>query len=823
MHHSAVPTFTKSVLGLAIGSALLVTPQASAQTTETASGIERIAVTASRRASTVQEAPLNITALDGDVMRDQNISELSDVARWVPGLSIADQGGRSGSPIIVRGLNTNSAGPDSNAGTVATYIGEIPLLVDMKLIDVERVEVLIGPQGTLYGAGTLGGAIRYLPNKPVLDETTGSVYGDVFNLAHSDDMGGEVGFVFNRPLFEDELGLRIAFNHLDEPGFVDYNYIVREGGVSLPDPDFTDPEAVRANLKSHKDANSENTQTFKAMLRWQPNDAFDATLSYFQQNQDIGARSIVHGDSLSANNTLADRIGQYESGYRYAEPRDKEDSLLSLEMTLDIGFAEVTSATGISEFSALGQRDQTDLLIRLDYGYEDFPAFSAYTREVQDAESFTQEIRFVSTSDSPLTWILGAYYNNSKDSEDSREFTPGFDQFAVDNFGGVQLRPDALEYVSIVKNDITEAALFGEVTYAVNDKFTVMLGLRAYDYESSTLTSIDLPLFNTVFDGADPNQINIDFDEVSAEDNGSLFKFNANYQFNADVMAYTTISEGYRIGGSNGLALCNENTGEQQSVCAQPNEVLFEPDTTTNYELGFKSTWLSNKLHFNAALFLVDWENAQIAGASAIGQQTITTNSGTAEAKGIELSTRAALTDNLMAYATYAHTKAELTSDAPFLFKVLDADELAGGAEQSHYDGKAGDRLPGSPEQQFSLGLSYSTEVFNEVFLDVNYGLTYQSDVFSKVGLRADGEVLPSFALSNLAAKFSKDAWSVTMYVDNMFDKYAYTSVRRDRGDIGLAKYPVMNSNGTDLQRNYGYYINTPRTIGARFTYMFDM
>ena len=148
----------------ALSSAFLLPNTAFAQEQEAAKdkSLEVIEVTATRRSGSVQNAPLNITALDADIMKDQNISELADVARWVPGLTITDQGGRSGSPIIVRGLNTNSSGPSSDGGTVATYINEIPVAIDMRLVDVERVEVLIGPQGTLYGAGTLGGAIRWL-------------------------------------------------------------------------------------------------------------------------------------------------------------------------------------------------------------------------------------------------------------------------------------------------------------------------------------------------------------------------------------------------------------------------------------------------------------------------------------------------------------------------------------------------------------------------------------------------------------------------------------------------------------------------------------
>jgi outer membrane receptor protein involved in Fe transport len=794
--------FKKSALCLALSSALALPTYSYAE--ETAAkvvdkGIETIQVTASRRSSTVQEAPLNITALDGDVMKDQNITQLSDIARWVPGLSIADQGGRSGSPIIVRGLNTNSSGPDTDGGTVATYIGEIPLVVDMKLIDIERVEVLIGPQGTLYGAGTLGGAIRYLPNKPILDETSGLLYGDIFTLSESDDTGGEAGFVFNTPLIKDELAVRFAFNYLDEPGYVDYNYVVREGGESLPDPDWSDADAVNSNLKQVKDANYEQTTTAKAMIRWQPNDIFDATLSYFYQNQDIGGRSIVHGNSLSETNPLSSVMGDYDSGYRYQEPREKEDTLLSLELTVDLGFAELASATGYSEFEALGQRDQTDLLIRLDYGYEEFPGFSAFTREVDEAKNFTQEIRLVSTSDSALSWIVGAYYNKFESFSDSREYTPGFDQYAVDNFGAEQLRPDSLEYISVGETETTESALFGELTYSVNDKLTLMLGARFYQYDVVAQSDSDLPLLNTIYAASyDPTFIDLSLVKSTAEDDGSLFKVNASYQFSDDVMGYATISEGFRIGGSNGIPACDEDIGQQQNICAQPDEIMYEADTTTNYELGFKSTWLSNQLHFNAAIFMVEWENAQIAGATEVGQQPYTSNAGEAKASGVEISSRAMLSDSLIAYATYAYTNAELASDAPGI-----------GA----FDG---DRLPGSAEQQFSLGATYSTEIFGRTGLDINYGLTYQSDVYSKVGLRDNGEALPGYAISNMSARFSEDMWSVTLYVDNMFDKYAFSSVRRDVGDITTANDPA-------IQRNYGHFLVTPRKIGVRFEYLFDL
>lgn len=808
-------TFKKSVIFLALSSAFTTNGYVLAEDVAIEiEGIERIEVTGSRRTLTVQNAPINITALDSDVMKDQNITQLSDVARWVPGLTVQDQGGLENSPIIVRGLNTNSSGPDSDGETVATYIGEIPLFVDMKIIDVERVEVLIGPQGTLYGAGTLGGAIRYLPNKPILDETSGSIYGDVFNLAHSDDTGSETGFVFNTPLIDDTLGLRFAFNYLDEPGYVDYGYTVRETGVSLPDPDWSNPAAVEQNIKRVDDANSEQTTTARIMLRWQPSDTIDTTLSYFYQRQKIGGRSIVHANSLSNANPLSNIVGDYDSAYRNLESAEHENSLISLEITADLGFAELTSATGFSKSELDSQRDQTDFLIGLDYSYEEFPAFSAFTRDEDESETFTQEIRLVSTDDSPFSWIVGAFYSKYENESTSREFTPYFDQYAVDNWGGSQLRPDSLEYIAEVENEITESALFGEVSYQASDRLSFTLGARFYRYDVKSISASDLPLYNTLFGGYTQDEVNLDFSEISEDGNGSLFKFNVSYQFNDDVLAYATISEGFRLGGSNGIAGCTAQqiASDQQELCALPHEELYTPDTTTNYELGFKSTWFANQLHFNAALFLVKWDDAQIAGATENGQISIISNAGSAESKGLEISTRAMLSDSMTAYATYAYTKAELTDDAQYLFGV--PDDL----NDTSLDAYDGDRLPGSPEQQVSFGLTYSTEVLDDKLLDVNYGLTYQSDIYSKVGLRDYGEKIPGYALSNMSARLSGNEWSVTFYVDNMFDKYAYTSVRENSSYITDG---VIN--GADIQRKYGHYLITPRRVGLRFDYMFDI
>ena len=805
-----IKSFNKSTLFLAITSTLSVSSFAAEEqpTKQEILGIERISVTASRRATTVQEAPLNITALDGDTMKDQNISTIEDVARWVPGLTISDQGGREGASIIVRGLNTNSSDRSADGGTVATYLGEIATNADIRLTDMERVEVLIGPQGTLYGAGTLGGAIRYIPKKAELDITEGSITGDIFTLSESDGTGAEAGFIFNTPIIEDELAVRINLNYYDTPGYVDYNYLIKEPGVSNSDPDWNDPQDVAANIKTKEDANDEQITTARLSIRWQPVDWFDGTLNYYYQKQENGGNSIVQYNTLSATNPIAAHIGQYESAYRYEEPNEKEDSLLSLELEMDLGFAELVSATGFSTYEQEGQRDQTDLLMQdIWSGYADFPAF---TKDTSDIDTFTQELRLVSQSDSALSWIVGLYYNRQESKNDDREYTPG----ATDSwFDGVYTNLEYdLEYIAKGESDDKEQAIFGELAYQITEQWSVTVGARFYEYDLWSKSDNHAPFF----DGEIASEDELVYEEVTAKDDGSLFKFNTGYRINDDITTYFTMSEGFRLGGANGLPLCDGST----QVCALPSEMSYEPDTTTNIELGVKSTWFNNRLHFNAAIFNVDWQDAQVSAATANGAEIITLNAGEANSQGVEIATRDMLSDSIIVYATYAYAKAELTSDAPYLFG--DKGEQ-GSALQNHYDGEDGDRLPGAPESQFSMGINYERDVLDDKLLNINYGLTAQSDVYTKVGLKADGEVLPGYALSNISAKLSDDSWSVTLYIDNLFDKYAKTSVRRDKSWVGAAAFDSQNKDLAELGRVYGYYMTKPRVIGLRVNYNFEI
>jgi len=773
--------------------------------------IEEVMVTASRRSESVQDIPINITAVNNDMIEDLRLDGISEISRYVPGLTVIDRGPRDEVPdILVRGLNTTSLGPGFGSDTVATYFGDVPLLVDVKPVDLERVEVLIGPQGTLYGQGTMGGAIRYIPKMADSTEFTGQVRGNLFQNQESDDVGGEFGFTINLPIIENILAARFNFDHLDDPGFIDYNYAVKEGGVSNPE----DPN----DWKKVADANGEETDSLRFNLRFTPNDLLDLNLWYYTQDTEAEGRQITHEDAFNT--------GEYESAYRYVEPNEYDNELISFTGSADLGFAEATLVAGHSEYEELGQRDQTDLLINFEYGYEFFPSFSSYTREVVDEESDTYELRVVSLHGGPVSWVVGYFSNETDGVSTSEEFTPGFDQFAVDEFGGVQLRPDALEYYQYTDYQNEESAFYGEITLQALDSLAITLGYRRYEYSVDTVGAVDLPLLETVFNGRDPESLVLEFGEPDrGSDDGDLFKFNIAYDLTDDDLLYFTYSEGYRNGGVNSYQECTPEDIQDgsQALCALPDELIIDPDSIDNYEIGYKGILLENRLSLNAALYFIDWQNAQVSTVTQFGSLPITGNTGAAESKGLELSGRYIFNDNWEATVTYAYTNAKLTEDAPSIYIFDD----------EYIDALSGARLPGHSEHQASFNLSYTTTLNNGFDLAVNYGFVYFSDVFNVIGgddnklvftetgLPADygGEALDGYDIHQISATLSNESWTLQAYIDNLLDEYYVTGTRSTRRFLGADGFGIKRDSHT--VRSYGKYVGAPRTFGVRLSYQF--
>ncbi|WP_199564703.1 TonB-dependent receptor [Parvularcula marina] len=806
--------FLKSVSAGAIAVAMAA-PTAYAQTD---GDDDVIVVTATRRAETVQDVPINIAAIGGAQIEEQGFDELSDVLAYVPGINVVDRGGRQGNPIIVRGLNADALGSgDGNndgGGTVATYLGEIPVYIDLKLNDLERVEVLLGPQGTLYGAGTLGGAIRYIPKKPDFEASTLSVRSELYQYEEADDLSTDVGFTFNT-VVADNFAIRGSFDFRNDSGFIDYPFVVLEPGVSNPDPDFSDPADVAANLSPQEDVNSEETYSGRIAARWQPIDAIDATLTYYFQRTDIGGRQIS-----SARSTVP--AGKYESAKRVEEPNQIQNELIALEVIADLGFAELTSATGYSRFEDDGQRDQTDLLITLEYSYESFPTFTAFTREKGLEERINQEVRLVSKHDGPFSWIIGGFYNELETANFSAEYTPGYADFAGFD------RPDDLEYFSQFHSYLEETAFFGEVSLELFERLTLTAGGRTYDYELETYDAVDFPLFDPGFVALTVDQIkNIDTSPNQSDD-GTLFKFNASYEVNSDLLVYATVSEGYRIGASNGIATCDDfdpMAPVMQGACAllpgqafgpgandisDRDETQFGPDQTTNYEIGVKSQLLDNTLTLNGAVYYIEWTDPQVSSATVNASLPITVNADGAESRGAEISAAWRPIPALNLRGSFSHVETELTAPVPDLVRSI----TPPGFGTAFFDGEKGDRLPGSPENQFSFFASYE-QPFLDNTLTYNFGYAWQDDILTTTGGRGGSLTLDSYGIANGSVVYDAGSWKGSLFVNNLFDEYAETGV------IGNSLYNQTIA-GANV-RTFATHVAAPRTIGVRFTYDFSL
>ncbi|MBP7704962.1 MAG: TonB-dependent receptor [Caulobacter sp.] len=762
--------------------------------------VEEIIITATRRDTTVQDAPINIAAVGAQAIEKQGFTDLSDIAAYVPGIHLVDQGGRDGSRIVVRGLNADPLGAsegvgNTTGGMVATYLGEIPIVVDLKLNDLERVEFLLGPQGTLYGAGTMAGAIRYIPKRPSFAGPELELRAEGYQYSEAEDISSDVGLTFNYP-FSDSFAVRGSIDYLNDSGFIDYTSVVNEIGVSSPNT------FLPADVHEVPDANTEETLSGRLGFRFAPTDRFDANLTYYFQRQDIGARQV----SQRRVDTLPIDVGKYENALRVLEPNKRDNDLISLEATMDLGFATLTSATGFSRYEEHGQRDQTDLLIGLDYGYEGFPSFTSFTAEDAEEESAVQELRLVSQTEGPLSWIVGGFYSKFTSDSTSKEFTPG-----LPAYWGIN-RPDALEYLQVNRTELKEFALFGEVTYKVTDAWQVTVGARRYSYELQTRDAVALPMYESSL-GAGPDEINLNFEVGGQKDDGWLFKINTSYEFTPDLMAYATISEGYRTGNSNGVGPCTTPPG---GPCGLPNEMAYFPDKTINYELGVKSQWLDRRLTLNGALFYVDWKDPQVAAATENGQLPITKNGEAARSYGAEFDFAWNVTSSFSVRGNYSYAKAELTETTDFLIPYITPQP--GGpyfnGTIAYLPGEDGDRLPGSPEHEFSLFLDYSTELSNGWRIDLSYGLSAISDVLTRVGGKADSISVGDFTISDASIKLTAaDDFEVTLFARNLFDEFGETAARAT---------PVWNQvleddNGDPVYaRSFFTSVIPPRAIGVR-------
>jgi outer membrane receptor protein involved in Fe transport len=786
--------------------------QASAQDETSAAVTEgdAIIVTGTRRATTLMDTPINISAIGGEALEDQRIDDVRDLAAFTPGMTISDTGPGTTGSIVLRGLSASDVGDGGTNydSAMGVYLGEVPLYYDFKLLDLERVETLLGPQGTLYGLGTLAGAIRYIPARPNVTDIEGEVHGRFYAKDHSDDLGFQVDGVINLPIVTDHIAFRSATGYYDDPGFIDYTMLVQEPGVSLPQPDGPDtvtPAGYAANLFALEDLNYEETFTTRNQLLFQTTEDFKVIFTYaYQQTETGGSQS---------NSAGVFGTGPYENASRYVEPAKRHAHLASVEINANIAdFVDIVSTTAYTEVEFDGQGDNTDLLLDLDYDYELFPAFTSWNESHTKRKQINQEVRLVSRHGGPFRWVLGGFYNENKFQSDYVEHLPNHPWVPF----GTLPNPEEVEYASYVTSKVTEKAIFGEGSFQITPEWQVTAGARYFKYDSTIAGAASLPILGDPVSPYDLPSAGGD-----AGKGGWVWKFNTSYNFTPDFMMYATYSKGYRIGGPNRVAPCpqplpndpdGDNVNNTQLICALPWELQFGPDSTKNAEIGMRASLLDRMLSFNFNVFQIKWSGIQVASATLNGITGITVNGSGAKSEGFETSFQFRPVPELTIQGTYSYLDARLSDDAPGIVAVNDPPGVYPSAPIT-LDALAGDRLPGSAKNSGSLGATYIFP-FLDGELVANWTATYRGSVVSRLGWdRAYGVKLPSYVVNGASLSYETDTYAISLFANNIFDKYAVVSVAQDLSRTGV-------NDGVRL-RYFKQAVLSPRTFGIEGRFRF--
>ena len=716
--------------------------------------------------------------------------------------------GVNNSTLIVRGINaepmSRNQGPLATAPVVSTYINETPVFVNLRLKDLERVEVLRGPQGTLYGSGSLGGSVRYIYNKPDFEEFSGDISGGLSQTENGDGINYETDLMLNIPI-TDTLAMRVNGGYVETAGFIDQprRYVRNADGSPTLDNGSTDPFGDSANFfagqpvyQSKDGVNDGDIASGRIALSWAPTDRFQADLSYHYQADNVNGTQMtspaLYGDDDLKNGTLIE------------EPFERDVDVLSLDVDFDMGFASFSASASTYESDGNGSRDMTGF-------YEQFSFYESYYGTsprplVEDISEFNDqgdvyEARLVSQGDNTFDWVVGAFYMDQDIDLSTRQYFYGYDDYfnacliETDIFGGAPCGLGTLfgfeenngpvpivkdeAYLSLQKNTFEDLAFFGELTWNITERWQVTGGARYYDQEFKT----------TQLGGLEFVPGGIDGRAAKNTDNGTLYKFNTSYAIGDNTNIYAVWSEGFRRGGANGLP----NTAFGTPV--NEDAFTYDSDSTENIEVGIKGT-LFDAYQYTLAYYDVEWDDMQAnIGCTGLALLCVV-NAGDAKSSGIEAELRGQLTDNLEFNLGYTYNDSELNS-------------LSNDLIEFNADGTAftqilpGNSLPGASDHTGYLGATYRQPLANG--MEIHYGLngSYRSEAES--ALDESSIELDSFWLWNSFVYLQADEWTVRAFVNNIDD---------ERGFLGADPVDQWGPSANSV-------VSMPRTYGLSASYSF--
>ena len=715
-------------------------------------GLEEIIVTANKREQSLQDTAMAISALGADTIEKRGLVGMDDYLRTLPGVNMQDRGAGQNS-VVIRSISVDPQVEEANVGV---YFGETSIAglggsgtngqggnPDVKLVDIERIEVLRGPQGTLYGSGSMGGTVRVIPMSPNLTEVEGKL---ATRYSQTGDRGGDntmVQAVLNVPLIEDKLAVRGVVYQFDNSGYTD-----NVAATQTPAGTITEAVAESGVARDHSEAGSDEYTGYRLSALWQPTDNLDITLSYLQQDIDQDGQPEV---DLSLGNYQQVRLGVGVDGAD-RESLTSDIDVTNLVINYDLGWAQLTSSSSWLDYQSTNHSDMS----RITGGFGFFTSLPGagpfFNYGVKNVDKFSQEIRLASQLDGQIQFVAGVYY---EDQETDRVQTwlwsgdsllnpdPGQNLF---NVPGV----DALE----------QQALFGELSYELTDNFTATLGARYFDYDRE---SADGFTFNT-------NTVLLDT-PVTVAETGTNYKLNLSYQLSDDTLVYGQWSEGFRLG--RGLinptpdALCDDDGNGLIDELGIPRPTQLDSDTSESFELGVKASFADQRITLNAAVYRINWQDIPLS-IQASSACFVSLNAGEAVSEGVEVEMQTALTDKFRLDLSASYGEATL--------------------DKTNSLGNRGDDLPGSADFNMSIGLEYGFILAqNESFARIDY--SYQSEYYSN--MQGTGQAAGGFGQLNLKAGMVINQFDVDIFVNNLTNTDEFTWVESNLSGGGFSAYQL--------------------------------
>lgn len=789
----ATRNFRRSVLLASVAAVLSGAPALAQDTAAAPPEAEEyegnvIIVSATKRDTTIQDVPFSINAQTQEDIQRSGAVTLEDLSRNVAGLTIQNLGPGQ-SQVSVRGISAGQVVRDQPGvkEQVGVYLDESVISLslftpDIDLFDLNRVETLRGPQGTLFGSGSVGGTIRYITNQPRLGVTEGTVEANV-NIIDGGNAGSHLKGAVNLPL-GDNAAIRAVGYYTRYAGFID-----------------------AAGPGGGENVNDGERYGGRIALTFEPTDNLSITPRVIYQKIEVGGFNRQEVFNLFANPFTTTRpavqLGEREQFLLLPERFEDETFIADLTVKIGLGSMDLTSVTSYINRDILVSRDASALTgsVSVDLGFpETGVALASNLRDTTDLSTFTQELRLASDYDGPFQWLIGGFYSDVQRDYRQRLPTPGYDAFTDATLGaGTSAAvangfPADSPFNSDLPFDIKQFAVFGEATYDITEKLTFTAGGRYYDFEETrTITTGGL------FANGDAGVV-----DTTASD-GFTPRFLLSYKASDSVTINAQAAQGFRLGGVNdplNTPLCNA-----QDLALFGGFQDYDDETLWNYELGVKTQ--GDGFTFNAAAFYNDITDLQVTLDAGSCSSRIVFNVPEAFAAGIEAEFGFQPAPGLNFDLSGSYIQSEFNSTLP-------------GPLASATGIRDGNRLPSVPEFQLSASGSYEWELGDSTtafitgsFQHVGSRFTQPADQennprtfvhglpFGGAPATASTTVdleLPDYQLVNISAGVELDrGLSLTAYVTNLFDENPLLSFDRERG--GRARL--------------GFNIGQPRTFGV--------